>query len=277
VKQILLYEALQFAPPQFAHLSMVMGEDNTRLSKRHGATSVYQFKQEGYLSSALFNYLALLGWAPSGDREVLSREEIIDSFDIHKVSRSAAVFDYDKLHWISRQHIKNLSGREIAEKASELLKISGFLPKKINREQRRWLEKAAPELIKGVSRFSEIPDKFSIFFDFSPEKMSGEARKVLKTECGKAVVRALSEKLDQEQRMSFEMLSSLSREIKKETGCKGKDLFHPIRVALTAQVSGLDLDTFIPLVEEGSHLSFSASIKNCAQRAAETARFIQGI
>jgi nondiscriminating glutamyl-tRNA synthetase len=110
-RQILTYRALGFDPPVFAHLSMVMGKDNTRLSKRHGATAVDQFDREGILPSALFNYLALLGWAPPEGREVLTKEELIRLFRLDKVSRSSAIFDYDKLAWINRQHIKALPSR----------------------------------------------------------------------------------------------------------------------------------------------------------------------
>jgi glutamyl-tRNA synthetase len=116
-RQLLVYEALSFSPPLFAHLSMVMGKDNTRLSKRHGATAVEQFEKEGILSSALFNYLSLLGWAPPDGHEVLTREELVSLFDLKKVSRSSAIFDYDKLSWINRQHIKELTPRQKAELA----------------------------------------------------------------------------------------------------------------------------------------------------------------
>ncbi|HHF43395.1 MAG TPA: glutamate--tRNA ligase, partial [Candidatus Aminicenantes bacterium] len=108
-RQILTYQALGWEPPQFAHLSMVMGEDNTRLSKRHGATSVDQFAQEGILPEALFNYLAFLGWSPPEGQEVLSREELVELFNLSRVSRSAAIFDYQKLYWLNRQHLKRLT------------------------------------------------------------------------------------------------------------------------------------------------------------------------
>jgi len=276
VKQLLLYTALGFAPPQFAHLSMVMGKDNTRLSKRHGATSVYQFSQQGILSSALFNYLALLGWSPPDGREVLSKNELIEGFDLTKASRSAAIFDYDKLYWINRQHIKMLTDKEKAEKIFVELKKAGYLPDSLDHKQWQWLEKAATPLSKGINTFSDIKEKFSVFFIFSPETMTAEARKVIETDCGRKVVTALDEKLNREKEINFDRLSVISRDIKKDTGCKGKDLFHPLRVALTAQISGLGLDTFIPLVEEGSQLSFPVPIKGCAQRAAEISCFIRG-
>jgi nondiscriminating glutamyl-tRNA synthetase len=276
VKQLLLYRALGFAPPQFAHLSMVMGKDNTRLSKRHGATSVYQFSQQGILPSALFNYLALLGWSPPDGREVLLKKELVEGFDLAKASRSAAIFDYDKLYWINRQHIKKLSDKERAERVLEELKKAGYLPEGLNHKQWHWLEKAAVPLSEGINKFSDITEKFSVFFKFAPEGMTAEARRVLETDCGRKVVTALNEKLNRKKEIGFDRLSVISRDIKKDTGCKGKDLFHPLRVVLTAQISGLDLDKFIPLVEEGSRLGFPLPIKGCAQRAAEVFHFIHG-
>ncbi|MFW6139978.1 MAG: glutamate--tRNA ligase [Acidobacteriota bacterium] len=277
VRQLLLYKAFQFKPPQFAHLSMVMGKDNTRLSKRHGATSVYQFNQEGILPSAIFNYLALLGWSPPQGKEVLSKKELTDSFDLKKVSRSSAVFDYDKLYWINREHIKSLSNREKAEWTSVYLKKAGYLPERLTQEQWEWLERVAAALIKGVDKFSDASEKFALFFEFSPEKMGKEAQMVLRTDCGKKVVKSLDDKLNKERKLDFDKLSDISTAIKKETGCRGKDLFHPLRVAITAQTSGLNLDEFVPLVELGSSLKFPVPIKNCAQRVAEVSRFIQSI
>jgi len=277
VKQLLLYKAFQFEPPRFAHLSMVMGKDNTRLSKRHGATSVSQFCQEGILASALFNYLSLLGWSHPQGKEVLSKKELIKNFDLKKASRSSAVFDYNKLYWINREHIKEISEREKAEKAFVYLKKAGYLPESLNQDQWDWLEKAASDLVKGVNKFSDVPERFALLFDFSPDKMEEEARNVLETECGRKVIKALDEKLNKEKELDFSKLSNISGEIKKETGCRGKDLFHPLRVAITAQTSGLELDKFIPLVETGSSLNFPVPIKSCAQRAAETACFIQSI
>jgi len=277
VTQLLLYKALQFSPPQFAHLSMVMGRDNTRLSKRHGATSIYQFSQQGILSSALFNYLALLGWSHPEGKEVLSKKELINSFDLSKANRSAAIFDYGKLYWLNREHIKDLSNLEKAKKASVYLKKSGYLPGTLTQAQWDWLEKATADLVKGVDKFSDIVEKFSVFFDFSPEKMSDDARSIFKTDCGIKVIKALHEKLNEKQEISFDTLSSISREIKQDTGCKGKELFHPLRVAITAQTSGLDLDKFIPLVEQGSKLNFPVPIKNCAQRVSEVIQFIRFI
>ncbi len=273
-RQILLYEALSLPPPQFAHLSMVMGKDNTRLSKRHGATAVDQFKKDGVLPDALFNYLALLGWAPPEDREILSKEEMVELFDLERVSRSAAVFDYDKLHWINRQHAKRLSPRKKAENAYPYLREAGLLPDSMTQDHWGWLERVVESFMERVDRFADLPSQVSLLFDFSPQEMDAETKKELDSDCASRVVRIFGEKIVQEKSFDYERFSAIAQEIKAATGCKGKDLYHPLRIALTARSSGLDLDKFIPLVEEGAKLALPQPIKNCSQRVSEFLDFL---
>lgn len=273
-RQILTYEALDLQPPRFAHLSMVLGQDNTRLSKRHGATAVDMFQKDGVLPSALFNYLALLGWSHPDEKEILTKEELVETFSLDRVSRSAAIFDYDKLHWLNRQHIKLLAPAEKARMAYPHLKKEGYLPQEISEEQQEWLEKAVEDLIEGVDRFSDLPLKFSLLFDFSVREMDDEARNILKTECGQKVVQLFAEKISGLQSFDYNVFASIAQNIKEETGCKGKDLFFPLRLALSARTSGLKLDRFIPLIEEGASLSFPKPIKNCVQRVKELTDFM---
>jgi glutamyl-tRNA synthetase len=273
-RQILTYQALGLELPRFAHLSMVMGMDGTRLSKRHGATAVDQFARDGFLPSGFFNYLALLGWAPPEGREVLAKEELISLFDLRRVSRSAAIFDYEKLHWLNRQHMKKLTAQELARRAFPYLKEVGYLPERMSEAQTLWLERAVEPIIEGVDKFSDLPRKFSLFFDFAPQDMDQEAREILKSETGKRVARLFGEKLRRFSEFNYEVFSAIAGEIKKETGFKGKDLFHPLRVALTARASGLELDKFINLLEEGARLNFPVPLKNCAQRVAEVLKLL---
>jgi glutamyl-tRNA synthetase len=121
-KQIKLYEAFGWTPPNFGHLSMVLGPDGSPLSKRHGATSLIQFDEMGYLPEALLNYLAMLGWAPPEEREILTLKELIELFDITKVSKSGAIFDYNKLNWVNRKHIQALSEEELIIRGERFLK-----------------------------------------------------------------------------------------------------------------------------------------------------------
>ncbi|MFC2166704.1 glutamate--tRNA ligase [Acidobacteriota bacterium] len=273
-RQILTYEALSLSPPQFAHLSMVMGRDNTRLSKRHGATAVDQFEKDGILPESLFNYLALLGWSHPEEKEILTKLDLLETFNLKNVSRSAAIFDYDKLHWLNRQHMKVLSSREKSEKAYPYLKAAGFMPKEMSDESWTWLEEAVEDFIEGVDRFSDLSEKFSPLFNFNLPEMETEAKEILKSECGRKVVTLLGAKIAQEEQFNYDLFASFAQEIKDETGCKGKDLFHPLRIALTARISGLKLDRFIPLVEEGALLPFPKPIKNCTQRVSDILDFM---
>src|SRR5438445_2551580 len=114
-RQILLYEALGFAPPTFAHLSLVMGPDHSPLSKRHGATSVAEFRAKGYLPEALVNYLALIGWSPGNDEEVLPIDELARRFSLEAVGHSAGVFDEEKLAWVNRHYLKMADPARLAQ------------------------------------------------------------------------------------------------------------------------------------------------------------------
>ncbi len=274
-RQILTCRALGFDPPVFAHLSMVMGKDNTRLSKRHGATAVDQFDKEGILPSALFNYLALLGWAPPDSREVLTKNELIGLFRLEKVSRSSAIFDYDKLAWINRQYIKTLPSRTKAEYAFPHLKDAGLLPEKMSPGHWVWLEQVVEAFADKIDRFSQLPALFSSLFEFSLSTMDDDAKEILKERCSLEVIRSFSDKIARVENLDNEMFGLMAKEIKEDTGCKGKDLYHPLRVALTAKASGLELDKFIPIVEEGAKLVFPTPIKSCAQRVSETLAFIK--
>lgn len=274
-RQILVYQALSLKHPQFAHLSLVMGKDNTRLSKRHGATSVDQFEKQGILSSALFNYLALLGWAPPERKEVLTRSELIELFDLEKVSRHSAIFDYDKLTWVNRQHMQRLSSREKAELAYPFLKDAKLFPAQMTEAHWEWLEKAVDVLTERIDRFSEFPEKVRETFEFSPREMDEEVKEELKSECASRVIQLFSEKISDIKEFDYAKFTSLAKEIEKETGCKGRNLYHPLRIALTARGSGLDLDKLIPLIEKGARLDFPLPVKSCAQRVSETSNLLE--
>jgi nondiscriminating glutamyl-tRNA synthetase len=275
VRQILTFQALGFPLPEYAHLSMVMGEDNTRLSKRHGATALDQFEQEGILPAALFNYLALLGWAPPDGREMLHKDEMIQLFDMTRVSRSAAIFDYGKLYWLNRQHMKEMSSRDIAVQAAVFLQKAGLFPEQVSDAHWEWLEQAVDSLIERADRFSDLPQSVGMLFEFSLSSMGEEEKKVLESACSAKVIQAFAEKLVREKDFDYDKFAVIAGEIKQETGCTGQDLYRPLRLALTAKASGLDLDKFIPLVEAGSSLDFPQPLKNCLSRVKEVMEFLR--
>jgi glutamyl-tRNA synthetase len=273
-RQILLYQAFDWPLPVFAHLSMVMGRDNTRLSKRHGATSIDQFRREGVLPQALCNYLAFLGWSPPEGKEVLTLEELVSLFDLSRVNRAAAIFDYDKLYWLNRQHIKLLPRSKKLELALPYLREAGLVGDNIGPAEEQWLSQAVELLLEGVDKFSELPQKFSLIFDFNPEALDEEAKVIINTESARKVLKALVEKTSALSDFNYEVFARLTGEIKKETGIKGRDLYHPLRVMLTARASGLELDKFIPLIEEGARLKFPRPIKSSLERIREFASLL---
>jgi glutamyl-tRNA synthetase len=263
-RQILLYDAFGFDKPKFAHLSMVMGEDNAKLSKRHGSTSILQFREEGYLPEALFNYLALLGWSPGGKSEVLAKEELMKTFNLKKVSKSAAIFDYQKLKWLNREHIRLKSDEQLAQLMVPFLQAVGFQFEDSS-EIFAWIGKASKVLSNYNYLFPEIAADFKQFTRF---ECSNEVRQsITKNENASKVIALLSDGLEAlSSPITFAQVGEIIKKIQTEHGIKGKELYHPIRLALTGKESGIELKDFIPLIEEGSILKFSSAVMNMKDR-----------
>ena len=129
-RQVLLYQALGFTPPQFGHLALVLGPDHTPLSKRHGATSVAEFRARGYLPEALINYLALIGWSPGGDEELLPVDELARRFAIEDVGHSAGVFDPEKLSWMNRHYMKEAAPARLAAESLRYFQAKGYVKRR---------------------------------------------------------------------------------------------------------------------------------------------------
>jgi nondiscriminating glutamyl-tRNA synthetase len=264
-RQVLIYRALDFKLPTFAHLSMVMGSDNTKLSKRHGSTSIIQFRDEGYLPEALLNYLALLGWAPSGgDKVIFSKEELIKSFNIKKVSKSAAIFDYQKLKWMNREHIRLLENDDLGKQIVPFLHNAGFQfeesPDVID-----WIGKTARVLTAYHYLLTEIAEGFKQFtsleYDDSILKELRESE-----ESGKVIAILTEELTHTVSPVDFATVTEITKKIQQQEGIKGKALYHPIRLALTGKESGIELKDFIPIIETGSILNITPAVYNMASR-----------
>src|SRR5687768_6686288 len=163
-RQILLYEAFDYTPPVFAHLSPVMGPDHAPLSKRHGATSVKEFRDKGYLPEALVNYLALIGWSPGQNEELLPAEELARRFRLENVAHSAGVFDEDKLAWANRHYLKLCAPDRLATLAAPYLRERGYIVGELSVEARAWLEWVLPSVATSVDRLSQLPDRLQTVF-----------------------------------------------------------------------------------------------------------------
>ena len=271
-KQVAVYEALRLPVPQFAHLSTILGPDRERLSKRHGATSVANFREMGILPEALMNYLALLGWAPSGgDREIFPKDELIKEFSLERVTPSPAIFDNEKLNWLNRHYIKQSAPERIHQLAAGFFQRAELLPAEMNGQVSNWADRLADLLVPYVDRLEQLPERASIIFGYDAAKTlaSPENTEVLAAEKTRAVAQGFAQRVEAEAQLTPERFKEIMNELKAETGAKGKDLFHPVRVALIGSHSGPDFDRLIPLIEEGSRLGLPVHVKSVRERVKE--------
>jgi glutamyl-tRNA synthetase/nondiscriminating glutamyl-tRNA synthetase len=269
-KQVALYEALGWAVPEFAHLSTILGPDKERLSKRHGATSLANFREMGVLPEALMNYMALLGWAPTGgDREIFSPNELVQEFDLTRVTPSPAVFDFEKLYWLNRHYIKQAAPERIAALAETFYRRA-LGADELTPEAQTWLAHVTASLVPSVNKLDELPERAAAVLDFDPVAAleAPENAEVLGAETARIVLDAFAAKLAVEpEPVEAARFKALIKEVQKETGVKGPALFHPIRIMLTGVQSGPEFDKLVPLMEEGARLVRPRLILGVKQRA----------
>jgi len=254
-RQILLYEALGFSPPTFAHLSLVMGPDHTPLSKRHGATSVDEFRAKGYLPEAVVNYLALIGWSPGGNDELLSARELAKRFSIEAVTLSAGVFDEEKLAWVDRHYLKQAQAFRLSELSVPYFQNAGvdIRPTPIALE---YLASVMTIASDSVDRLDQVPARLSSLFAYDADAaMSDDTiRSEMRTDPARAVARALADELASAPRLDRETFRAAANAVKGRTGQKGRALFHPIRIILTGRAEGPELDLLVPAIDRGAEL-----------------------
>ncbi|MBS3950593.1 MAG: glutamate--tRNA ligase [Peptococcaceae bacterium] len=234
--QILLYRALGFPLPKFAHASIILGEDRAKLSKRkHTDAFVGQFREKGYLPEALFNFLALLGWAPPDGEEIRDRDSVIRDFSLDRVAKSPAVFSTEKLNWLNAHYIKASTPDRIAELSLPFLAAAG-----LKWTDREWLNKCVKAVQEYPHYLAELPKHISIFF--GDVKYDEDARDLLSVEEAKVVVRAYAEFLAAHtEALGPDGIKSIFKQVGQRTGAKGKALFMPVRVALTGRTHGPEL------------------------------------
>ncbi len=245
-KQILLYEALGFKVPQFAHLPMILGSDRSKLSKRHGSTSVKEFREKGYLPEAFTNFLALLGWYPKDGKEILSMEELIERFDIKDVNSAPAVFDTTKLNWMNQVYIRSYPVDKLTELVVPYLEKAGF---DLSKFSRQWLEKVVEVTREYFTVLSDAPTYMEVFLkdDFDLDQEAKEF--ILQQPERLQVIELFYRKLkDLEEELTQEAFKKLVKEVGRELGVKGKNLFMPIRIGLTGKMSGVELPVLVELL-----------------------------
>lgn len=248
-KQLMIYEAYGWEPPVFGHMTLIVNESRRKLSKRDESIIQFieQYEELGYLPEALFNFIALLGWSPAGEEEIFSREEFIEIFDAERLSKSPALFDKQKLLWMNNQYIKKVELDRVVDIALPHLIKAGRLNSEMTETEKQWTHKLIALLQEKMSYGAEIVELSEMFFKDEAD-YEEEAKEILAGEQVPEVLKAFSQELDQLENFQAEGIKAAMKAVQKSTGQKGKNLFMPIRAAVTGQTHGPDLPETIELL-----------------------------
>jgi nondiscriminating glutamyl-tRNA synthetase len=265
-RQVLIYRAMGWETPHFAHVSLILGQDRTKLSKRHGATSVSAYAEQGYLAEAMLNYLTLLGWSAPGGEEIFNRDFAVEKFSLQRVNAAPAVFDPDKFLWLNASYLHR---KEAAELRPLVLEALGEeWQKTADGEVLRWIDDATDLMKTTVHTTVEFRSAFSIFFQFDPSSAFSDPDVVemMKEPEAQKVIETIRETLAESAPTTPEEFASFTDTVKKASGAKGKKLFMPMRVALTGSAHGPELARFVPLVERASRLPLPQPVLSLSER-----------
>ncbi len=243
-RQILLYQALSWQPPAFAHHPLILGSDRSPLSKRHGATAVSQYREEGFLPEALLNYLVLLGWTPPSGEETLPLKRMVEEFSIQDISRSAPIYNRKKLEWLNSFYIRKKEEGELSVILISHLRKAGI---QIDQIDRQWLNQIFGVLKENLVVLSQVDEYLGIFFD---EKFFFEegAKTVLHESRNRETLRSVLRILEDSPEITSDEQTSLLTQLEKKTGHKGKDLYAPLRAGVTGKTKGPELVKTLPLL-----------------------------
>lgn len=235
-KHILLFEALNAPIPQFAHMSMTLGPDRTRLSKRHGATSVRAYREAGYLSEAFFNYISLLGWGTTDSQDIFSKQELIETFSLERCQKSSAIFDPEKLLWMNGYYIRRSSPAKLLDLSLPFLRDAKLIGDTLSDENRKYLEKTLTLEQEKIKLLKDIPYLIE-FFIKDPVYEETAVTKYL-TERGREVLAKLFTVLETHNEWTIPSLEDTVRTFCADKGYKPSEVFHPLRVAVSGKTTG---------------------------------------
>lgn len=245
-KHILLYNYFGWDIPVFAHLPLLLNEDRSKLSKRQGDVAVGDYREKGYLPEALVNFVALLGWNPGDEEEIFTLDEMIERFSLDRINKSGAVFNVEKLQWMNGMYIREKTSKELAKIAEPFLKDAGFNVS--NTERMIKIIDAVKDNLRYLAEIPEITEVFqgeNVRIAKSEEK---EIQEMLQKESSTQVFRSLSEKFKTLEQVDKSTFLSTMKSVQKETGVKGKNLWMPVRIALTGEMHGPELPAVIEIL-----------------------------
>jgi len=256
LRQVLIYRALGWPTPQFGHMSIILAPDRSKLSKRHGATSVGQFAEMGYIPEAMNNYLALLGWNDGTEQEIFTNEELREKFSISRITKSAAIFDVEKLKWMNGQMLRALTPEDLESRVGTFLKQNDLLTV----DQGAWVARLVEMTQKSLELLSDAGKEVQTLVTYPLEELvaSAECKEVLDDNF-KEVAEAILAAYDSGELLETMKAGELKKffnTIGKAQGRKGKRLFMPMRVALTGQMHGTDVgQQMVLLTTEAGEIS----------------------
>lgn len=247
-KQLMIYDALGWEPPIFGHMTLIVNESRRKLSKRDESIIQFieQYEELGYLPEALFNFIALLGWSPSGEEEIFSKDEFVKIFDASRLSKSPALFDKQKLTWMNNQYMKKLDIDRLVNISLPHLVKAGRVNEQLTETEMDWVRSLIALYQEKMSYGAEIVELTEIFFN-DEIVFDEEAKAVLAEPQVPEVLAAFLSELEQLAEFKADEIKAAMKAVQKATGHKGKNLFMPIRVAITGQTHGPDLPQAIAL------------------------------
>ncbi len=257
-KQAAMYQALGYPVPVFAHIPLILGQDRSPLSKRHNATAIKMYREQGFLPGAMINYMSLLGWSAGDDKEIMDKDELIKKFSLDRVNKTGAIFDIEKLKWINAEYIYKLSFSELAGYIRPVLEKAGF-SKGIKDEQ--WLMSFCELFQKRIKVFSDIVESARYFFVDDIEYESQAKEKYLNKEGVGVLLGKWARRLGNLENFNTEEIEADCRQLAQELGLKAGEIIHPARAALTGRAAAPGLFEIMALLGRERCLSRLTNLK----------------
>jgi nondiscriminating glutamyl-tRNA synthetase len=256
-KHVFLYEAFGWKAPQFVHLPNILNWQRKKLSKRQDDVAASDFRAKGYLPEGLVNYLALVGWSPDTEQEIFSMAELTAHFSLDRISKSGGIFDVDKLNFINSHYMKTADIDMLTELAIPYLMEAGYIAEHEIEDPLRkdWIKGVVTLLKDRMSHMAQIREEAALFFKTTYELVDEEAAEIMKVPQLSVLLDAFEKRVLAVDLIGDDFGKLVFKEIQLETGFKGKDLYMPIRTALTGEVHGPDMSLFLKVLGKDNVLA----------------------
>jgi len=260
-KQILLYEALGYEIPDFAHISMILAPDRSKMSKRHGTVAVGEYRNQGFLPEAIVNYIALLGWSPEGDNEFYKIEDMAKIFSLDRVAKNPAVYDVEKLKWMNAKYLKDMDNKKLLELLIPYMLQTNYIDESYVKTHESLLLEIVEALKTRLVLLSDVKKEMKIFFDDNVE-IEETAKEALTWDTTPAVFDAFIETLEEMGDLTGDNFMEAINKIQAKSGVKGKKLYAPLRVAVSGQAHGVEMKYLLTILSRDQMIKRLKTVKN---------------